>query len=313
MYVYDTRVRESIEIAPSPIDLSGLCLVAIDQGFGNSFSTQPVEWENRRLRFAQTSKVQEPNATFWSAPDGLNDDDLDKFWRFAKSSGYSSIIQTLIDKGCGERVLFVLATRYARFEIAHIEAKLKRASGYGERAFKALQKRCQQIAAQIEHLNHVKLPNGFTFVAGLREFGGPGQGGLYPISERFVSDMERLPSILKEYSDSLNLWPHPLYRKLLSDKRWKVRWLAMLCRYVRAVTSRAHYKEIASLVNVADEFRESSKTKRILQNKGVLDATDVRKAVANFRRRNPHEWSNIETPCLEMARRTEATPYKPSG
>ena len=256
-----------------------------------------------RLRFARGHHEETFSSTLWSTSNRPDEHELEQIRKGAKSCGYYPDVQTLIHKGCEEKTIFLFAAGHVRFETTNVEAKLEAVSGYDKKAIKALRERCDAMASEIEHLHNIELPGRTTYTALLRKFGGPGQGGLYPVSERFVSDIERLPRILKEYSSTLICWPHPLYRKRLSDKRWKGRWLTILCSYVEGVTGRAHYKEIASLVNSVEEFDERHKARRVLGKRNGTSEINVRKAVANFRRRNSDEWEKIQTKCRLMAER----------
>lgn len=183
-----------------------------------------------------------------------------------------------------------------------LDVKIENTSGYSKKGLKALQKRLQKIASQIEAINEVHFPTGESAIEIMRAFGGIDLGGLVPMppQERLemISSFEQLPSILRQYSICLTDWPHREFRKKLSDRNWQGLPLANLCAFVQAITNANQFEKVASLLNLVEEFNHRSSGKarserQLLGNR--WDGEGIRKNLQNFLQRNTGVWRRIQT------------------
>src|SRR5262249_55735174 len=106
-------------------------------------------------------------------------------------------------------------------------------------------------------------------------------------------------------ASSLKNWPHPLYRELASDKRWKAYFLVCLCAYVKVVSGQPHWAKIATLLNSADRFlnakrkvvgRNVARGLKFVESDATSIGTDgelVRKAFEGFQESNPDGWAMV--------------------
>jgi hypothetical protein len=202
-----------------------------------------------------------------------------------------------------------LSISHAAFESKLLSEKIEEQSGRTTKQFEGLQERLSNIAADLRALYEVRLPGGWTSLSLMLQFGAPGQGGLCPIdpqeNSQTVRELAKLPDLLDLCASSLEHWPHPLYRALASDRRWKAYFLVCLCAYVNVNTGKPHWAKIATLLNSADRFlnakrkvvgRNVARGPKLVESDAMSFGTDgerVRKAFEGFQESNPDGWATV--------------------
>jgi hypothetical protein len=226
-----------------------------------------------------------------------------KFRQFAEKRLEYKDVRALARKSTEiEETLIQLADAYCLADTTPLDVKIENMSGYSKKRLKAFRKRLQKVASQIEAISEVQFPTGQSAIEIMRAFGGRDLGGLVPMlsEERFeiISSFERLPSILRQYSMCLADWPHAEFRKKLSDRNWQALPLANLCAFVHAITNANHFENIASLLNLVDEFNHGSWGKAQSKRQPInsrWDGEGIRKNLQNFVQRNTAVWVRIQT------------------
>jgi hypothetical protein len=168
-----------------------------------------------------------------------------------------------------------------------LDRKLQNIAGYTRKRLASLEKQLKTTAAEIRRLNTAELPGGVNFIEVLPLLGDPDVEYFIDLAARF----ECLPTYLEEYGDAVKQWPHPKYRKLLSDRNWGTFRLVQLCLWVRAVANDCHYDKVASLLSAVAEFRDR-RLKRTPSEPITADL--IRHKLRYFRERNPLVYKSIE-------------------
>lgn len=209
---------------------------------------------------------------------------------YVKASVHYKYHQAFFES-CDPDLLIDRAVAYCVPKSVELDRKIQDLVGYARKRLESLKKHLRTTAAEIRRLNTTELPGGVNFIEVLRLL-GPSTDG--PDVEYFIdlaARFERLPTYLEEYGDALRQWPHPAYRKWLSDRNWGTFRLAELCLWVRAVTNEFHYDKIASLLTAVAEFAQRRVRKPPPE---VITPDLVRHNLGYFQERNPLAYEYLE-------------------
>jgi hypothetical protein len=204
-------------------------------------------------------------------------------------------------KTCGPELLFEAAAAHCFPNSLALEATIEKKTGYSRKKIGSFAKRVRRVGEEIARFNSLPLPGEETFMKVLEDFGdvSPGMEESTSVSARLNS----LPSLLAEYNEALKKWPHPTYRRLLSERNWGAYRLVQLCLYVKAVTGDFHYDEIADLLTAVAEFGEVRLNEPPSENPITADL--IRHNVNSFRERNPRVYERTEIKARFVAARYE--------
>ncbi len=193
---------------------------------------------------------------------------------------------------CGADMIITRLAEYRFPQRASLEDRIQKATGKTRKQIESLRRRLTALAEEIERLNNLELPGRMSFTELIRTFGDL-EVGASDIEESMALAyrFDCLPTFLREYSENLKRWPHPSYRRLLSDRNWESFRLVQLCLWVKAMTGEFHYAKIAGLLTVCAEFAETRFEEPEAQP--VLE-DHVRHNITNFKVRNPPIYERAE-------------------